>query len=54
MADGLLVLRGAEYVQNEAKAVPSIRHGGIRAALDGGEWSASRPGHALPLSVPIG
>jgi hypothetical protein len=26
----------------------------LTSALDGGEWSASRPGRALPLSVPIG
>jgi hypothetical protein len=50
----------------KSKAVPTIYHGGTRGerrysyysyltlALDGGEWSASRPGCALPLSVPIG
>jgi hypothetical protein len=26
----------------------------LTSALDGGEWSASRPGRALPLSVPTG
>jgi hypothetical protein len=26
----------------------------LTSALDGGEWSVSRPGRALPLSVPIG
>jgi hypothetical protein len=48
------------------KAVPATCHEGTRgerkyssysyltSALDGGEWSASRPGRALPLSVPIG
>jgi hypothetical protein len=25
----------------------------LTSALDGGEWVASRPGRALPLSVPI-
>jgi hypothetical protein len=53
----------------EKKSSPSIRHGGAwgersyssysftTSALDGGEWSASRPGRALPLGkghpVPI-
>jgi hypothetical protein len=51
-------------------SIPATRHGGVlgerryssylftTSELDGGEWSASRPGRALPLgkgpSVPIG
>jgi hypothetical protein len=50
----------------KSKAVPATCHGGTRgerryasysyliSALDGGEWSASRPGRGLPLLVPIG
>jgi hypothetical protein len=55
---------------NKRQSCPAIRHEGAWAertyssysfstsALDGGEWSASRPGHALPPGkeppVPIG
>jgi hypothetical protein len=52
------------YIRKQ-KALPAICHGGtmgerryssysyLTSALDGGEWSASHPGLALPLSVPI-
>jgi hypothetical protein len=60
----ILLLKQKSY--NKVKTVPAICHGGTRgerryssysyltSALDRGEWSASRPGSALPLSVPIG
>jgi hypothetical protein len=56
-------------VRKAKQSCPATRHGGacgerryssytfLTSALDGGEWSASRPGHALPLGkgspVPI-
>jgi hypothetical protein len=54
------------YVKiNSKQSSPATRHGGawgerryssysfLTSALDGGEWSATRPGRALP-PVPIG
>jgi hypothetical protein len=50
---------------DKKKSSPATRHGGtwgerryssysfLTSALDGGEWSVSHPGRALPLSVPI-
>jgi len=46
-----------KYVQEKGKAVPQHTYGDPRGermynsyslALDGGEWSVARPGHALP------
>jgi hypothetical protein len=58
-----------KFKKKKKYSCPATRHGGTRGerryssysfltlALDGGEWSASRPGRALPLGkeppVPI-
>jgi hypothetical protein len=58
------------FCKNQKQSSPATRHGGawgekryssyshLTSALHGGEWSASRPGRALPLGkkppVPIG